>query len=109
MEFENSEFENLEFKNSEFENIEFENSEFENLELKSEKAFFRAGVQFKNFFGTYLSRQSTFYQGAYCIRFYGRRRANNLRIHLYILVVGSMVGSIGVGSGDIDRLNSISL
>ena len=58
-EFENSEFENLEFRNSEIKNLEFRNSEFENSELKSERAFFWAGVRFKNFFGIYLYRQST--------------------------------------------------
>ena len=65
-EFENSELENSEseiseFENSEFENSKFENSKFENSLLKIEKwkGFFRAGVRFENFFGTYLSRQST--------------------------------------------------
>ena len=64
LEFETSEFEHLEFENSEFKNSEFEISEFDNLEfetseLKSERAFFQAGVRFENFFGTYLCRQST--------------------------------------------------
>ena len=69
MEFENSEFENLEFKKSESENWEFkysefemskfENLEFENSELKRERAFFRPGIWFENFFGTYLCRQPT--------------------------------------------------
>ena len=56
LEFENSELKNLEFKNSEFEKSEFENSEFR---IEKRKGFFWAGVRFKNFFGTYLCRQST--------------------------------------------------
>ena len=59
MEFENLEFETLEFEHLEFANSDFKNSEYENSELKSERAFFRAGVRFENFFGTYLCRQST--------------------------------------------------
>ena len=66
MEFENRKFENLQFENLQLENVQFKNSEFERLEfenseLKSEKlkGFFGAGVRLKNFFGTYLCRQST--------------------------------------------------
>ena len=51
----------MKIENSEFETAEFECLEFENFELKIEKTkdFFRAGVRFKNFFETYLCRQST--------------------------------------------------
>ena len=52
---------NFKLRNLNIWNLTIRNSEFENSELKIEKlmVFFWAGVRFKNFFETYLCRQST--------------------------------------------------
>ena len=55
----NSKIRNSKIRNSKIQNLNIWNLKIRNWKLKSERAIFWAGVRFKNFFGTYLCRQST--------------------------------------------------